>query len=130
MIGKTLIPKLQQRFPGRGLRVGSPPLPCAVFPAIHPEVGEIQIYDDGDELTVVLGNFTHGHFSNYDEKLSIEQKAEQIIEEILKFLEELFADQIIFWGSHQGSGGWYKKGECSEWKKEAKEYVWSGPLGP
>jgi hypothetical protein len=128
MISDVLVSKLQERFPGRGLRNASAPAPFAVFPAIHPEVGDIQIYDDGDELTVVAGNFTHGHFSNYDEKLSVEQKAEEITESVLSFLESLFADQIVLWGSHQASGGWYKRGESPAWKKDAKEYVWSGPL--
>jgi hypothetical protein len=29
-----------------------------VFPAAHPEVGDVEFHNDGDELTVVLGNFT------------------------------------------------------------------------
>ncbi|MCI0739396.1 MAG: hypothetical protein L0Y72_10155 [Gemmataceae bacterium] len=129
MISAVLIPKLRARFPGRGLRVSSPPSPSAVFPAIHPEVGDIQIYDDGDELTVVAGNFTHGHFSNYDEKLSPEQKASEIAEDVVSFLEALFADEVVFWGSHERCGGWYNIGEdSSSWAKDDKKYVWSGPL--
>jgi hypothetical protein len=128
MISTILIPKLQERFPERGLRINAAPSPCAVFPAIHPEVGDIEIYDDGDELTVVAGNFTHGHFSNYDEGLSAEEKASAISDEVLGFLRDLFADQIVLWGSHQGSGGWFKRGEYSEYKGDAQEYVWSGPL--
>src|SRR5262249_9607059 len=126
-ISDVLIPKLQQRYPNRHMRIGSPPAPCAVFPAVHPEVGDIEIYDDGDELTVVAGNFTHGHFSNYEAELSTKQKAVRITDSVLSFLDDLFADQIILWGSHEGSGGWYKKGETSEWRKGAKAYVWSGP---
>jgi hypothetical protein len=128
MISAVLIPKLQQRFPDRGLRIGSPPSPCAVFPAIHPEVGDIEVYDDGDELTVVAGKFTHGHFSNYDEQLSGEQKAEKLSTEVVDFLEALFSDQIVLWGSHQGAGGWYPRDGTHAWKTERGEYVWSGPL--
>src|SRR5262245_48711562 len=102
MISDVLIPKLQQRFSGRGLRVGSAPSPFAVFPAAHPEVGDVQIYDDGDELTLVAGNFTHGHFSNYEDALSAKQKAEQVSEDVVNFLEDLFADRIVLWGSHKG----------------------------
>jgi len=99
-----------------------------VFPAIHPQVGEIQIHDDGDEITLVAGNFTHGHFSSYDESLSREQKAEQIAGSVVDFLEELFADRIILWGSHRGGGGWKPVGENSGWEADEKLYVWSGPL--
>ena len=88
MIADILIPKLQERFADRGMRVNSPPSPCAVFPAIHHEVGNIEIYDDGDEVTVVAGNFTHGHFSNYDDKLSDQEKAERIAEQDACFLED------------------------------------------
>jgi hypothetical protein len=128
MISSTLIPKLQQRFPEREMQTGSPPSPCVVFPAIHPEVGDVLIYDDGDELTVIAGKFTHGHFSNYEKDLSEEQKSETISEEVVDFLEALFSDQIVLWGSHQGSGGWYHRGSPSARKVEAKKYVWSGPL--
>jgi hypothetical protein len=129
MISTVLIPKLQQRFPGRGLRIGSPPSPCAVFPAIHSSVGDIQIYDDGDEITLVAGNFTHGHFSNYDDKLSLEQKAEVVADQVVDFLEALFADQVVLWGSHDRSGGWYYSDKADPLLPDGeKKYVWSGAL--
>jgi len=65
MISAILIPMLEQRFPGRGVKSDARPGPCMTFPAAHPEVGDIQIYDDGDEITLLAGNFTHGHFSNH-----------------------------------------------------------------
>jgi hypothetical protein len=127
MIAEILIPTLRHRFPVRHMRVGSPPAPCAVFPCIHLDVGDIQIYDDGDELTVVAGKFTHGHFSNYD-ALSAEQKAHQITDDVVAFLDDLFADRIVLWGSHEGSGGWHKREAASTLHKSAKSYVWSGPM--
>lgn len=128
MLADTLIPKLRRRFPDRQMRLGTPPSPCVVFPAIHPEVGDVEIYDDGDELTLVAGKFTHGHFSNYDDALSNQEKAEQITDSVILFLDELFADRIVLWGSHEGSGGWYKRGESSSFQQGARGYVWSGPL--
>jgi hypothetical protein len=134
MIFDCLIPKLKEDFPNRGLRVETSPEVRAVFPCVHPEVGDIVIHDDGDELTIYAGNFTHGHFSNYDEKLSKEQKAEKIAEDVVEFLKNLFADQIVLWGSHSGGGGWSKRGEPNKFystgifKKARNEYVWSGPL--
>jgi hypothetical protein len=130
MIFDFLIPKLRQRFPGHGLKVGMPPAPCAVFPAIHPEVGDVVISDDRYELTLQAGNFTHSHFSNYEDNLSEEQKAERIAEDVAQFLEELFADRVILWGSHNGGGGWYPRDaqppRASDGHGEL--YVWSGPM--
>ena len=139
MISEILIPKLKQHFPDRGLRIGTDSgsndlKPCAVFPAIHPDVGTISICDDGDELTVHAGNYTHTHFSNYDDELTEEQKAEKISDEVIEFLKDLFSDKIVLYRSYGIFGGWYPREENE--KKESKgifnnrrkEYVWSGPL--
>lgn len=128
LLAETLLPELQRRFPDRGLRIGVEPESFAFFPAIHPEVGDIQIFDEGDELTVVAGNFTHGHFSNYEDELSVEQKAELIVAGVLNFLDELFGDRIVLYGSHAGGGGWYRREESSAWSDGEKKFVWSGPL--
>ncbi|HEX8200728.1 MAG TPA: hypothetical protein VF590_09590, partial [Isosphaeraceae bacterium] len=114
-----------------GLRVESTPHVKVVFPAVHPEVGDIEIYDDEVELTVVAGNFTHGHFSCYDESLSKEQVEETIVDDVVAFLRELFADRIVLWGAHRAVGGWYRRG-TDPWSpsgvRREREYVWSGPL--
>jgi hypothetical protein len=130
MISDLLITKLQHRFPNRGLRVGAPPDPCAVFPGVHPEVGDVIIMDDGEELTLYAGKFTHGHFSNYEDNLTKEQKAVKIVEDVADFLEDLFADRVILWGSHLGGGGWCKRDAPLKLKSRSakKNYVWSGPL--
>ena len=129
MITSLLIPKLKQRFPGRGLRQEPPPAPCALFPAAHPEVGDILLYDDGDEVTVVAGNFTHSHICNYEDDLTLEEKAEKIVEDVADFLEDMFADRIVLWGSHKGGGGWYfAEDPRGAPRKHDTEYVWSGPL--
>ena len=128
MISDLLIPELQQRFPGRGLRVGSPPEACAVFPSAHPEVGDVVIQDDGTEVTVCLGNFTHSHFANYEDTLTQEQKVEQITADVVAFLEDLFADRVVLWGSRRGAGGWRSRDDEAKHSNYVVEYVWSGPL--
>jgi hypothetical protein len=97
MISDVLIPKLRERFADRGPQVGVPPDPCAVFAAINPDVGDIVISDDGYELTLEAGRFTHSHFSNYDEDLSETQRAERISEDVVQFLDDFFADRIVLW---------------------------------
>jgi hypothetical protein len=54
-LSEQLIPKLLARFPDRCLRIYQGKQPFATFPASHPEVGDLQIHDDGDELTISIG---------------------------------------------------------------------------
>ena len=129
MISEFLIPMLKEHFPGRGLVINDRPDPCAVFPAVHPEVGAIEIYDDVDEITINAGHFTHGDFSNYDQNLSDEQKHNEIANDVISFLDDLFADRVVLWGSHSRGGGWcYKDAEGSLPPNGERLYVWSGPL--
>jgi hypothetical protein len=130
MIFDYLIPELRQRFPDRAFDVSFAPEPCLVVPAIHPEVGNLVITDEGYEVTLQAGNFTHGHFSNYDEHLSEDQKNQKIAEDVAQFMEELFADRIVLWGSHGRSGGWFPRGERPSplFRVRGRLFVWSGPL--
>jgi hypothetical protein len=127
-ISHFLIPRLQDSFGHRGLRIGNSPDPIAVFPAIHPSVGDIQIFDDGDEITLIAGDFTHGHFNCWDNESFISEKAIRITNDVINFLDKLFADQIILWGSHKSGGGWRPiDSESFEEDNSSEEYVWSGP---
>jgi hypothetical protein len=127
MLSDILLQHLQQRFPGRGLRTGSPPDPVAVFPAVHPEVGDIAIYDDGDELTLVAGRFSHAHYADYDDAHTPEEKATIAAEQVVAFLEEIFEDRVVLWGTHEGGGGWYPRTDTNRAQASGR-YVWSGPL--
>ena len=134
MISDELIRRIKERFPHANPTFGKPPEPSVVIPAVHPEVGEIKIYDEGCELTLVAGRFTHGHFSDFDSQ-STEEKERNIVDQTVWFLDRLFADQIILWGSHASGGGWYLREsepatipEIEQMKKGKQLYVWSGPL--
>jgi hypothetical protein len=131
MITNLLISKLRTRFPHPNMHVITEPQAEIVIPAVHANIGGIKIYDDGNEITMCIGNFTHTHFANYEKSLSEAQAVEKISEAAVDFLFDLFADQIVLWGSHQGAGGFYRRG----WKPttpfsehRGQEYVWSGPL--
>lgn len=133
-----LIPLLLTRFPECSFKVTGSAQPCAILPAKHPDVGDIVIHDDEYELTVVVGSFTHGHFSNYDNGLTDSGKHDAIIAEFLDFLEDVVSDQVVFWGSHAGGGGWYPRARGgggsaqtilgADHDRDRKRYVWSGPL--
>jgi hypothetical protein len=132
LLAQVAIPILRDKFPERGLRLDPNARAFAVFPAIHPEVGDIEICDDGDELTVMVGNFTHYHLGNHDEGIDDQERQRRIIKTLVEFLDELFSDQVEMYGSHATGGGFGRRGHRSGkhgWMLLSRRtYVWSGPL--
>jgi hypothetical protein len=132
MIRDVLIPELAERFPGRGLRTASPPNPLATFPAVNETVGDVRIWQDGDEVRVAIGTITHGHFSLHDATMSRDQIANQIVADVVGFLDDLFADRVLLWQSPDGrSGGWRVLGRdenLSPVGSENQAFIWSGPI--
>ncbi len=122
----VFLPLLESRLPAVKFAGPSGEPPQITNSGIHPEVGDIMFYDDGDEITVLVGHFTHSHFSNYDQ-VPISEKEQMIAEQAVSFLEELFADRIIMWGSHRSAGGWRSINHAEDSPKKQGEYVWSGP---
>lgn len=133
MIRDKLIPALQQRYSDNVVQIGSGQLPdpVAVFPAKHPSVGELTIWDDGDEVTVSIGEITHGHFNLFDPDLTQDQIDEEVTSEVLDFLDDMFADKYLLWKSRDGrSGGWQHLDYMDkplERRTDAEYFVWSGP---
>lgn len=136
MNSERLISRVRETFPEVNAKFGAPPKPVVVFPAVHPAVGDIEIYDDGSELRVIAGHFTHGHFSDHHAP-SAAQAERNIVDAVIDFLKRLLADQIVLWGSHRGGGGWCDRERASQHRsvvdhtRDGKRlYVWSGPLRP
>jgi len=129
-ISSLLIDQLPKRLPDVSFRIGSIPDAVVVFPAAHPGFGDVEVYDDGDELTVNIGNFTHSHFSNYSDASDVE-KAKEIVESTLSFLSDIFKDHLVFWGSHKSGGGGFHRDEAPNrvLPPDGSLYVWSGPYG-
>ncbi len=104
----------------------------ATFPAQHPSVGDITIWDDGDEATIEIGKITHGHFNPYAPEWSDEAVAEAVTEMVLEFLEEVFCDRVLFHvDKGRKSGGWqvFDHSVSSAAEDNTKDFfVWSGPL--
>lgn len=131
MIRELLIPKLLARFPDRRLRINRQTNPFATFPAVSTAVGDVNISDDGRAATVTVGTITHGHFSVHDEHLSSQQIADQVAEDLLGFLDDLFANRVLLWKSPDGSsGGWHvlnAEESLSSMDLKGHSFTWSGP---
>ncbi len=108
---------------------GAPPDAVATFPAAHPVVGDLDIYDDGNEATVAIDDITHGHFNPHDPALSEKEIAARVTDDVLCFLEAMFADRVLLWKVQGGAGGWMPLDRKSDpmLPLDAQKYVWSGP---
>jgi len=122
----VLVPMLRSSFPDLAFTGPSGQPPQITIPASHPQVGDVVLQDDENEITAFVGNFTHSHFANYDD-ISTAEKERIIAEDVVTFLDELFADRIVMWGSHRGMGGWQSIDSPSLLSVGRKKFVWSGP---
>lgn len=121
----VLVPMLKSNFPNLVFTLSSGERPQITIPASHPDIGDLVLQDDGGEITAFLGRFTHSHFANYHDIPSSE-KERVIAEDVVRFMDDLFGDRIVMWGSHQGIGGWHPIDSRSLVSLGRKKYVWSG----
>jgi len=131
MLLEKVIDKLQEAFPTLHFTIDEDRRQIMI-PGGHPGFGAVQIQDDESELTIHVGRFTHSHTSPQEDDLTEEEKAESITWEVINFLQDLFDDQIVVWGSHEESGGFYHKDAPLNLKRSIKKgvlkWVWSGPV--
>jgi hypothetical protein len=131
VITQTLLAALRAHFPNRELRLGTPPEPAIIIPAQHPAVGNISLWDDGDEVTLEIGDITHGHFAVYDVS-SADELAQAVTDQVVAFLDTLFADQVLLWKARSGgAGGWHVLDAAHPFTYQlpanAQCFLWSGP---
>ena len=107
-----------------------------VLPAKNSETGALELYDDSQEITVVVGRIFHTHFGadfvpSFSE-FAPPHTEEQIVQQILKFVDDLLADQIVIYNyfidGRIGGGGFFYQGSSEELPDDSKCYVWSGLL--
>ena len=137
-IRETLVPLLVERFKDRGLQLGTSPDLIAVFPAAHPEVGDVRISEgNGGGADLAVGDVVRDHFFNpYEEERNTSEAAEGIARNVVRFLQELFADRLLMWRSTDGrTRGWRERGDAGHTAPlvvDDRAYytlIWSRPLG-
>ncbi len=131
MLLQAMITKMETEFPTLDYSVNQDSRSISIRSA-YPEIGNIDIQDHYDELTIFVGNFTYWHAGCTVKNLSEPQMAEQITQDVIDFLHDLFNDNIVMWGSHLHGGGFYINGErptSHTWLgADHQEWLWSGPL--
>ena len=73
MIRDLIVPAVQEAFPHKLFVVSSPPEPVLKLGSGCTDIGDLAIYDDGQEATVSITEITHGHFHPNDESLTQDQ---------------------------------------------------------
>lgn len=127
---------------------GTATSPAIIIPAKHEAVGDLTIYDDGDELTVVIGKLHHTHFfpDMFGEETS-EQRFSAAITHAATFVADFLADRILISVDYLGdrcTGSSYRYFDTdfrpadalrtsvfSRFRKEStrsEHYIWSGPI--
>lgn len=130
--GRSLRVSLSRRFGERAFRRGTPPEPIAVFSAKHADVGDVRVWDEGDEATLEIGTITHSHFNPHDPQLNSTEIAARVTDEVVEFLDDLFADRVLLWKAADGrSAGWVDVSEANDadaLPSDSMAYLWSGPV--
>ncbi len=127
----VLLPVLRSRFARMEIRFGTPPEPIAVFAAAHPQVGEVSVFDAGEEARVHIGRIAHAHFCGLPKADTEREQLENTTEDVVDFLAELFSDRVVLHESTDGrTGGWkrlaaYERPIATE---GMRLYRWSGPV--
>ena len=139
MLSNVVTAYFESRIPERIERVEADEdrSPFLRIVASESDFGDLELYDDGDEVTIVFGRFTHSHFSNYEDDLSLSEKEDRIAEDVFGVISATLDDELEFWGSHQGSGGYRGVDYANRnrdtflfrflrWKSKKTFYRWSG----
>jgi hypothetical protein len=135
---ESLVRELTARFPGRGLRLGTPPDPAALFPASHPALGDLTICvtEAGFDVQITIGQMFGTNLTSFDTHLDDEERAARVTKETVRFVQELFADRLLFWRAADGpNSGWRESGVSGNREPLVLDnrvyhlYLWSGPLG-
>ena len=96
------------------------------FFAKNTDFGDVIIYQESfNKYIIVLGKFTHTHFDI--EGTPNDETIKKTVINMIHFLEELFTDHIVCFGSHESSGGYAELSEIEDLcNKKDELFVWSG----
>jgi len=106
------------------------------IPASAAEVGDLLVYDDGNELTVCVGNIAHSHFEAYCENDPTQREREQnAAARACRWIQAILAEEIRFRcefskGRFHAGSSWnpahHDGGKLLAATDEYREYSWQG----
>jgi hypothetical protein len=123
------------------------PPPVATIKAQDERVGDLTIYDDGDELTVDVGHKHHTHVSSYNYVRHPEtERLDMVAHDAASYVNDIMCDRVCFTVDFRddrciGSSNFYIDEDQSSsslvrgfgtgvdsGKARSERYVWSGPI--
>jgi hypothetical protein len=132
MLATHITEALRSAFPEVAFVLSSPPDPVATLDGPCAELSPLQICDDGDEATIYLGTITHGHLGCYEEGLSEDERHQQIADDVIDFVRDLFSDRVVASSALGGRiGGWRRLSPEDDTPGPSilkQQYVWSRAL--
>ena len=132
MMKDTLMAALREAFAGGSFYTDDQG--AVRFAPAHEDVGGLRIWSCGCEITVEVGDITHGQFDCCDEDPGETEREQAAIRAAVAFIADLFAGRVVLWRSDDRlSGGWFYPEESGEradsvYGNSRKFYVWTGPL--
>ncbi len=116
---------LRRRFSSVPFEFSTEGTLIATLPAPYPDLGVLEIHEDGIEAIAEVGDVTHGHFYPYDKKSP--GAAAEVAENLGDFLTDLFEDKICMFTSSLGGGHGKITDKWPKQRRGRKYYLWSRP---
>jgi hypothetical protein len=98
------------------------------IPATAPEVGDLEVVDDGDEYTMYVSRHTHTHFMPaLNEAPTRAAQEAEALEQVVEYLTSIVKDEVVIWSEARGSGGTFGVKVKPNWLSSgAQAWLWSG----
>lgn len=137
-IRDLLFEAIRERYADRSVELveGGERGPVARFPAAHPDVGDLRVDAGPYGVDVHIDDALHDSFHSYDAHLDDGERNRRLLNEVVRFLDELFADRLLFWKAAEEPGiGWRERGFTGSFdplvmdNRVYRVYLWSRPLG-
>ena len=131
----------------RKLRYTNGPPPAATIPAEHEAIGDITIYDDGDELTIDIGHKHHTHVSCYNYgRFPEAERLSMVARDAAEFVNDIMCDRVCirvdyigercigsshFYDDENNESSRLVRGigvGATSGEQLSKRFRWSGPL--
>jgi hypothetical protein len=131
MIREHLTAAIRESFPSLPFSFLQSSNLIATLESPFAEIGKLEVYDDGEEATVCITEVTHGHFNPYDSSLTEQQRDQKIVEEVIDFLQALFAGKVLLERTpSRHIGAWRRLDLLPKppvLNPEREYFLWSGP---
>jgi hypothetical protein len=122
--------RIEERFPNQTFHIDEfDPFVIVALPK-HPVVGDLRIYDYGNHMIVEINPILHQDFELVG--MNSDEGREDLVLDVLLFLENIFEDKIEFYGRPNGCShrerGQKPRSSLNKLIYGKSTYVWSGPI--